>query len=101
MQEAAEVDLERHTKLAELGEDAAYSPFERQLAQLEALSQLPPLCISHYAKLYRYAPTLSMCRILHCNKLRRYAGTLHALRALMQVGICLNWDAWTRCINMP
>ncbi len=62
VQEAAEVDVGYHTKLSEQAADAAYSPFERQLAQLEALSQVPPLCVAHFANLYRcaFCPTLTL-----------------------------------------
>ena len=55
VQEAAEVDVGHHTKLSEQAADAAYSPFERQLAQLEALSQVAPLCMAHFPNLYRCA----------------------------------------------
>ncbi|KAK9866258.1 hypothetical protein WJX84_000376 [Apatococcus fuscideae] len=52
MEAAAEVDVEHHAKLAAQADDAAYSPFECQLAQLEALSQVPPLCVSQFPQLY-------------------------------------------------
>ena len=55
VQEAAEVDLEHHVKLSEQAADTAYTPFERQLAQLEALSQVAPLCTAQFAQLYRCA----------------------------------------------
>lgn len=71
VQAAAEVDLDHHVKLAEQAADAAYSPFERQLAQLEALSQVPPVCMSNFAQLYRSASSQSMEHIFGMSLLNR------------------------------
>ena len=53
VQAAADVDVDHHSRPAAQTTDAAYTLFERQLAQLEALSQVPPLCIAQFPQLYR------------------------------------------------
>lgn len=52
-QAVAEVDYEGTIAMLEQSQTAAYLPVEQQLAKLEALSAMLPLCYSEHKTLYR------------------------------------------------
>lgn len=53
LQAAANVDVSSTIAALEQHQTAAYLPVERQLAKLEALSSMRPLCYAEHKKLYR------------------------------------------------
>lgn len=53
LQAAANVDVSSTIAALEQHQTAAYLPVERQLAKLEALSSMRPLCYAEHKELYR------------------------------------------------
>ena len=74
LQAVASVDVSSTTSALEQHQTAAYLPVERQLAKLEALSSMRPLCYAEHKEIYRSACQLAQAT--HDGKTTALCGAL-------------------------